>query len=225
MIYTNYYLTLYELFNIMIVEVMKGSVLLMANKKTIAISNEQYVNIVNTIRNGFEYEEDGKIIKFRPNHRMATVMVIQANIGTRIGDIIKLKLNDIIKDGNRWRLDIIEEKTGKTRTFTVPNETYNYIKLYCLEHDIKPTATIFPLTERALQKNLQIVSKHLGYDKISTHSFRKFYATKMYEDNDSDVALVQLLLQHSSIANTQKYIGISNKKVEAAIQKHTAYLI
>lgn len=199
---------------------MKGSVIL-PNKKTVALNKEQYELIIDTIRQGFIYQCKGKNVQFKPNNRMASVLAVQANLGLRIGDILKLKFNDIIKDGNRYRLDIIEEKTGKNREFTVTNEIYNYLKMYCLENNIKPTATIFPITERSLQKNLKILSEYLGIENISTHSFRKFYATSIYLDNGYNVALVRELLQHSTLAITQKYIGVSSKLVEEAIQNHS----
>ena len=60
-----------------------------------------------------------------------------------LGIFLSLTFNSIIKDANRWRLNIIEEKTGKNRDFTISNEIYNYIKMYCLENNIKFNAKIF----------------------------------------------------------------------------------
>ena len=67
---------------------------------------------------------------------------------------------------------------------------------------------MFPLTTRAIQKQLAIVCEYLGYEGISTHSFRKWYATEIYRNNGYDIALVQRFLQHSSASITQRYIGI-----------------
>lgn len=44
------------------------------------------------------------------------------------------------------------------------------------------------------------------------------------KSNGHDIALVQRLLQHSSTATTQRYIGIEPQRIEAVIQRH-AYLI
>jgi site-specific recombinase XerD len=79
---------------------------------------------------------------------------------------------------------------------------------------------MFPLTERAVQKHLKQVCDYLGYQGVSTHSFRKYYATEIYRDSGYNIALVQQLLQHSSAAVTQKYIGIQQKEVEEAIEGH-----
>ena len=72
-----------------------------------------------------------------------------------------------------------------------------------------------------MQKQLAIVCDYLGHQNISTHSFRKWYATEIYKNNGYDIALVQRLLQHSSAAVTQRYIGIEPQRIEKAIEGHT----
>ena len=94
------------------------------NKRTKALDKEQYENIIATIRSGFEY--NGHI--FKPNNRLATMLVVQANIGVRISDIIKLRLDDIVMENGRYHLDIVEQKTGKERNFTVPAALYEFLE-------------------------------------------------------------------------------------------------
>ena len=131
------------------------------NKKTIAITAEQYKTIIATMKQGFS--------GCRPNERIATALILEANLGLRISDIVKLRLADIVHDGDRYRLSIVEQKTKKARTFTVPLSLYQFIRCYCLDHNIAPEARIFPITERAVQKRLQSVCSYLGYSEdIST---------------------------------------------------------
>ena len=144
--------------------------------------------------------------------------------GLRISDVVKLRLSDIVNDGGRYRLAITEQKTGKQRVFTVPLVIYQYIENYCLRNNIGRNDLIFPLTTRAVQKQLAIVCEYLGYEGISTHSFRKWYATEIYKNNGYDIALVQRLLQHSSAAVTQRYIGIEPQRIEKAIEGHADLL-
>jgi len=186
------------------------------NKKTLALTAEQYHDIISAMRKGFS--------GCRANNRIAAALVIEANLGLRISDILNLKLNDIVKDGDRFRLDITEQKTGKKRTFTVLTEMYNYIKIYCLENNIKPHEVIFPITERSVQKQLKIVCDYLEISGISTHSFRKFFATNIYINNDYNIVIVQRLLQHSTPEVTQKYIGIEPKVIEDALAKHNCLI-
>lgn len=183
------------------------------NKRTTSLSTEQYKEIISTMKEGF--------CGCRPNERIATALVLEGNLGLRISDILKLRLCDIVRDGDRYRLSVIEQKTGKERLFTVPLVIQQYIENYCLRNDIKPNELMFPITERAVQKHLAVVCDYLGYESISTHSFRKWYATEIYKNNDCDIALVQKLLQHSSASTTQRYIGIEPQRVEEAIMSHT----
>jgi len=99
-----------------------------------------------------------------------------------------------------------------------------YLENYCLRNSIGRNDRIFSLTERAVQKQLAIVCDYLGYEGISTHSFRKFYATEIYKNSGYDIALVQRLLQHSSAAITQRYIGIEPQRIEQAIEAHAKLL-
>lgn len=187
------------------------------NKKTVALTAEQYEKIIKTMMSGFA-DEDQNIVK--PNKRIATALTLEANLGLRIGDILKLRLSDIVRDGDRYRLDIVEQKTGKKREFTVPIEIYVYIQNYALENNIKATAKLFDISERAVNKHLQKVCTHLGFSGIGSHSFRKFFVTSIYNNNKHDINLVRVLLQHSSIAVTQRYIGIQSEEIEEALQKH-----
>ena len=191
------------------------------NKKTVALSEQQYERIIKTILNGFTCA-DGHIVK--GNQRIATALVLEANLGIRISDILKLTLNSIIHDGNRYRLDIVEKKTKKKREFTVPLEIYLYIQNYTLENNISPAARLFPISERAVQKHLKLCCDYLGYENISTHSFRKYFGTNIYEENNHDINLVRVLLQHSSVTTTQRYIGIAQDQIENALQKHIKLL-
>jgi len=182
------------------------------NKRTTALTTEQYREIITTMKAGGA--------GFRPNERIATALVLEGNLGLRISDIVHLRLSDIVMDGNRYRLAIIEQKTGKQRVFTVPLVIYQYMENYCLRNGIDRNARMFPLTTRAIQKQLAIVCEYLGYEGVSTHSFRKFYATDIYIKNGYDIALVQCLLQHSSASITQRYIGIEPQRIEKAIEGH-----
>lgn len=186
------------------------------NKKTKALTTEQYKEIIQSMKAGFS--------GCRPNERIATALVLEGNLGLRISDIVKLRPCDIVRDGDRFRLGIVEQKTSKQRVFTVPLVIAQYVENYCLRNGIGEEDLIFPITERAVQKQLAIVCDYLGFEGISTHSFRKWYATEIYKNNGYDIALVQRLLQHSSSATTQRYIGIEPQRIEQAIQGHATLL-
>ncbi|MGB8454133.1 MAG: tyrosine-type recombinase/integrase [Anaerocolumna sp.] len=186
------------------------------NKRTRAIDSDTYKLIITTMKSGFEY--DG--VLYKPNSRIATALVLEYNLGLRVGDILNLSMESFVKDGIRYRLDIYEQKTGKYRNFTVPAEVYNFIRDYAYENGISPKAKLFPITERAVLKHLSAVCKYLNLTGVGSHSFRKAFATNVYVNNHYNIELVRTLLQHSSIIVTQKYIGIGSKELEDALQKN-----
>ena len=147
------------------------------NKKTVALTEEQYKNIIETLQTGFVCE-DGHIVK--PNKRIAIALSLETNLGLRISDILQLRLSGIIHDGNRYRLNIVEQKTKKKREFTVPIEIYSFIQNYALENNINSAAKLFDISERTVQNHLQLICRYLGYENVSTHSFRKYFATSIY---------------------------------------------
>ena len=186
------------------------------NKRTVALTDQQYIDIITAIKDGFRHS--GR--EYQPNERIAIALTLEANLGVRISDILKLRFCDIIKDGNRFRLDIEEIKTGKARTFTVPTEIREFIDRYRINNRMSEQQRLFDISERQIQKHLAAACDYLGLAGISTHSFRKYFATQIYINNDYNIELVRQLLQHSSAAVTQRYIGIQQKQLETALQNH-----
>lgn len=92
-----------------------------------------------------------------------------------LGDTLALKMSSFIKDGNRYRLDIFEEKTKKVRNFTVPLEIYSFIQEYALDNNIGMDAKLFDISERQVERHLnKVFSKmELPLRNYGSHSYRK----------------------------------------------------
>lgn len=180
------------------------------------ITTEEYNLIIDTIRNGFSFENVG----YRPNNRIATALSLQANLGLRVGDLLNLRLSDIVKQGDIYKLDIVEDKTNKKRIFIVPMPIYSYILEYCVENNISCKAKIFDISVRGVQKHLKSVCSYLGFEDVGTHSFRKYFATNIYINNNYNIVLVKQLLQHSDIKTTQRYINMSSAEIEIVLNNH-----
>lgn len=186
------------------------------NKRTRALDGETYIKIISAIRQGFIYEGT----HFKPNERIATILVLEYNLGLRVGDILQLRMSSFVRDGDRYRLDIYEQKTGKYRNFTIPMEIYHFVREYAYKNGVGQKARLFPITERAVLKHLKATADFLGLEGIGTHSFRKGFATNIYVNNQYNIELVRVLLQHSSIVVSQRYIGIGSKELEDALSKN-----
>lgn len=183
------------------------------NKRTRAVDEDTYIKIISAIRQGFIYEGT----HFKPNERIATILVLEYNLGLRVGDILQLRMSSFVRDGDRYRLDIYEQKTGKYRNFTIPMEIYHFVREYAYKNGVGQKARLFPITERAVLKHLKATADFLGLEGIGTHSFRKGFATNIYVNNQYNIELVRVLLQHSSVVVSQRYIGIGSKEQEDAL--------
>ena len=173
-------------------------------------------NIVRTLKSGYK-SADGKT--HRPSAKLAAIVTLEANTGIRIGDLLRLRPCDFVREGNFWRFNITEQKTGKVRAFPVPDAVYRFVWDYCQINQIQTDARIFPITPREVQKQLKAVREYLGYDNISTHSFRKFAGQEVYEASGYDIEAAREFYQHASVHTTQVYLRRTSRKLESAIEK------
>ncbi len=182
---------------------------------TATLKESQFKEMIETIREGYT-DFDG--VKHRPNTQLATILVLEANLGCRIGDIMNLTTDSIIDDGGIYKLNIIEQKTGKKRNFIVPKPVKAFIDNYIREANIY-RGPLFDIKAPAVWKQLRAVTAYLGLDNISTHSFRKYAANTLFAASGNDIELVREFLNHSSVRTTQTYLKRSSSQMEAAINK------
>ena len=194
------------------------------NKYCVAFTKEEYEESIRLLRSGFR-DENGYGIK--PNEKIAVIVTLQATLGLRIGDVLRLRLADVIKDGDRYRLNINEDKTDKPRRFTVPTEVYVFMQNYAIENRIGADLRLFPISSRQVERHLNKVFRQMGLNTLNygTHSYRKYFSLYIYENNNHDIALVQTLLQHSSPSTTRRYITISEDRIETALESATSNLV
>lgn len=117
------------------------------NKKTKSLTITEYTNIIETMIEGF--------CGCRPNKRAAIILMIIADTGEKLSEVLNLRYNDLsIKN-------------------QLSNETKILLDEYICNFD-ETNELIFSITERAVQKQLKIVCDYLNYDSIGIHSFKEF---------------------------------------------------
>lgn len=177
-----------------------------------ACSEDEFNKIIKCLRNGYT-GKDGIIHK--PNNQIADILVLEANLGCRLGDVINLSTDSFVCDNGIWKFDIIEEKTNKKRSYIIPKPVKDFIDNIAGGRQGK----LFSITKQAVWKQMRAVTAHLGLDKVSTHSMRKYCASNLYEKTGHDIEAVCEFLQHADIKTTRRYIRRSDKKLEQAISE------
>ena len=186
----------------------------MGRYTTLSLDKTNYKELIQTVREGYT-DWDG--VKHRPNKQLATILILEANLGCRIGDIMNLTTDSIIDDGGIYKLNIVEQKTGKRRNFIVPKPVKAFIDDYIRDANIY-RGPLFDIKAPAVWKQLRAVTGYLGLDNVSCHSFRKMAACNLYEASGHDIETVREFLNHSSTKITQTYIKRSDAQLEKAIE-------
>lgn len=181
-------------------------------KATRPLEVEEYEEIIKLCKEGFTYTDKntGRQKKFRSNPSLAFALALQATLGFRASDIVNLKVSDF----NRSKFAIKEIKTGKWQNRDLNDVMYNKLLEYVVINNLDKDDFIYPNKVRNMQQQLKIITDHLGYKNIGTHSFRKLFAHTLYEESGYDIELVRHVLNHSDIKTTMRYLGVSMKKLK-----------
>lgn len=172
---------------------------------------DEYMTIITLCQKGFTYKDEyGVKHIFRPNKQLAMTFMLQANLGLRISDVLKLKPSTFKND----KLEVIEKKTGKLQYRTINRNLKELIYEYALENNIKSNDYLIKVKVRAIQKQLAIIANYLNLTNISSHSFRKLFGVTVYNKTNGNIELLKELFNHSSISTTQRYIKVSQKQID-----------
>ena len=149
------------------------------------------------------------------------IFVVGINIGLRAGDLLGLYISDVT-DGHRIfdEVTIKEQKTGKTKTFTLNQSAKEAIQIYLdTLSNVDLNAYLFSsrkggnLGVRPLHHIIKRTLIELGIKgNYGTHSLRKTMAFHRY-NNGVPIETLQKMLNHSSSAVTLRYIGITKEVI------------
>lgn len=82
----------------------------------------------------------------------------------------------------------------------------------------KKSGGLKAMTRRAAHKVLKDAFEAAGLNgKLATHSLRKSFAQRLYEQT-SDIYIIKEMLGHKSVNTTQKYLGVKYVTVKEAVE-------
>jgi integrase/recombinase XerD len=164
-------------------------------------------------------------------HRNRAMLFLQLATGLRAKELTALDVGDVF-DAYRneirttWRLEKRDPKGAKAREVFLHNAKARNALLVCLRHRdpemrIDEQAPLF-LSQRAGRlvrfSVVRIFADMYRAARIkgaSSHSRRRWYGRELRR-RGVDLATIQRLLGHSSLATTQRYLGVTAPELEEA---------
>lgn len=174
---------------------------------------DELKEIINLIEvGGYPFYRNGKEEIAKPNSRVAFALKLEVNLGLRISDILRLRVSNFQRD----KLQIIEKKTGKLQHRKIDPSISYMVKDFAIEHKLGTDDLLIGRKIGTINYNIKNAREYLNLNNVATHSFRKTYATLQYEKSNNNLELVKELLNHSSVATTQRYIRVHQKEIDEA---------
>ena len=143
-------------------------------------------------------------------------IIVSINTGLRISDVLNLTWEQLREE----KITITETKTKKVRTIQLNDN----IKKAVAKLDTGRTGLAFLSQKRTVLskqriniKLKEIFKRECKNCNISSHSLRKTFGRRVYENNnESEKALLYLseLFSHSSLAYTRIYLGIRQEELD-----------
>ena len=184
-----------------------------------------------------------KVLVYIANHRHASrnkAMLYMSHLaGLRVGEISHLTIEDVLADDGTIKDEIYlspdKTKGDRGRTVLVPkklqDELHNYLSIRFRLKDLKavtltdtskklfysqrhPSDGFSPNT---LAQLFHYLYKHAGVTGASSHSGRRFFATKIAEAGTNPKVL-QNLLGHRNLQTTMRYVEVSPTMMRNAVE-------
>ena len=173
--------------------------------------------------------------------RNRNLFMLGVSVGGRISELIALKVNDVWQNGKPVA-DLLFDRNivkGGEVSRAVPvnidgRQAIEHLIAWHLERygDADPKRPLFPsrkgqglqaMTRIAAHNALKNAFEAAGLNgKLGTHSLRKSYAQRLYEQTN-DIYAVQEMLGHKSVVTTQRYLGVNYASVRDASEAMSIY--
>lgn len=162
------------------------------------------------------------------------LFVLGVSTGGRISELLSLRIGDVWQN-NKPVSDLLFDKAivkGGEVSRAVPvnfdgrEAIKGLIDWHRENHGaIAPTRPLFPsrqggaMDRRMAHAVLKTAFEAAGLNgKLATHSMRKSFAQRLYEQTN-DIFAVQEMLGHKNVATTQRYLGVNYASVRDAVEK------
>lgn len=159
------------------------------------------------------------------NLRDLAIIDLLASTGMRVGELVKLNINDIDFENREC---VVFGKGNKERPVYFDARTKIHLKNY-LNSRIDDNPALFVSLDKPYDRlkisgveiRLRSLGRKLGINKVHPHKFRRTVATKAI-DKGMPIEQVQSLLGHSQIDTTMHYAMVNQNNVKESHRKYVA---
>ncbi len=161
-----------------------------------------------------------KLLSNEPRNLL--ILTMGLNTGLRMGDLLKLKIQDVLNKNVGDKVYVVEGKTKKQNYFIINSEVLRVMGLYLNTLPaLNPEFFLFPsrkgdkpLLVESVNHMIKKWCKDIGVkENVGCHTLRKTFG--YFQHNKFGVSLPELMVRfnHSSENITLRYIGIDSKVV------------
>jgi integrase len=192
------------------------------------------MNFVEPIRDRKKIAQIKNLLRGQQRFQDLLLFTVGINTALRISDILQLRIGQFLDEQNRLRsrFEVREIKTGKRHDVTINDsirETLGeYLRAYP-DMTSNPDNFLFfnsefnrysdPLKRGRVWKFISAICKEVGLQgNYGAHSLRKTwgYQARM---QGVDLALIMYKLNHASLADTKRYIGITDQEIGDVVRR------
>lgn len=193
------------------------------------------MKFVDPIRDMRKVEQIKNLLRGKNEIRDLLLFELGINSALRISDLLTLKVGDLFEKDLSVKdfFDIKEEKTGKANRITITPKVKDTLALYGVKypHIVESDENYvffkkktFPLGSAPIGRKmswlfLSKICEEVGLKgNFGNHSLRKTWGYQARQ-NSIPLEIIQHKLNHSSLATTKKYLGITEDEIMEACNK------
>ena len=192
------------------------------------------MNFVEPIRNRNHISQIKNILKGQGRYRDVLLFTVGVNTALRVSDLLQLRIGDFVDVNGeiRQRFWLKEQKRGKRHEVVINKSIQKALEPYreaYPEVEADPDHFVFfntrthnytqPISRKQAWQFISRICQNVGLQgNYGTHSLRKTwgYHARM---NGVDLALIMHKLNHSDLAYTKRYLGITDEELEEVVKR------
>ena len=144
-----------------------------------------------------------EIIFKTDNLRNRLILELMARGGMRIGEVLKLRVNDV----DERKLNIVNPKSGRQHEIVfIPQKVSIRLKDYIRQKGLESNQRIFPICYTAAREMVRKSGKLVDVD-LKPHDLRRHAATYASRAGAPLEIVSKIILRHANLSTTQIYLG------------------